>query len=150
MDENRGEELEALRARLRTLEAEIVAERHHAAAAEAVIAASRAAVDEAVTRRVPPAPGRAARRWALGLGSVLVLLSSVMIGLGVRYARWVEQLAQNRAQAEQARQEAVRQISTLEGELARARLYPPPCRAGYGQAGSSGAGSGAAIPARLR
>jgi hypothetical protein len=138
-----GQDLEALQARLRTLQAEIAAEHQHAAAAEAVVAASRAAVSEAGLARVgsPPRPRRL-QRWVLGLGAGLVLVASLLVGLGLRQTRVAEELAAESAALEAQRSEAQRELIALERRLSQARLTTRPCPTGqYGQAGDNPEGS---------
>lgn len=138
----RGEELEAQRARVRTVEAELAAERQRAAAAEAEAAAARVAVEEVLAREAPrPASGH---RWALGLGAALIFAIALLIGLGLRHLRYLALLESARTSAERGRREAEQRTVELERQLSRARLEPCPAR-GYGQAGG-GAGGRQHVP----
>lgn len=151
MDEQR-EDLEAIQARLRTLQAEIEAERQHASAAEAVIAASRAAVEEAGLARPDLAPPRrGVRRWGLGLGLALVLCASVLVGLAVRQARMLEAVADATAAYRRQGPLAERELIELERRLSQLRVSPPRCsggQGGYGQAGSNPGGTRSVDPLR--
>jgi len=128
------EELEALRARARTLEAEIAAERGHSEAARAVIEASRAAVQESALAGHSKQSSRP-RRWVLGLGAALVLFASILVGLMVRQTSALDELA---ARAITDRKEQLRlereviEIERLlsEERLAGARNCHPQDRAG--------------------
>lgn len=133
----RSEELEAQRAHVRTVEAELTAERQRAAAAEAEAAAARAAVEEALAREAPrPASGY---RWVLALGAALIFAIALLIGLGLRHARYLALLERSRSSAELGGREAEQRVIELERQLSRAQA-PCPVR-GYGQAGGGAGGS---------